>query len=342
MYTVRGFKRKKRFFSYIFVISFVVILIFLGFIVFSKLRSNDLVEGNSLESIIGNSANDVVGISSLRNNSFIWGSGVVILRNGYILTNEHLLGSDGSCMVWIDSTNSLNAASVWSNSEIDLAIVKVDHTFVSEAVIPENIDLRLGQDVYAIGNPVSQDFEKSVSKGIISGLNRSLEFEENGEKMYLNNLIQIDAATNNGSSGGAIIDKYGQLVGISTIKLISAEGMSFGIPTSFVKPIIEKIVSSGKFDEPNLGLTVYDKYSARKINNSIEMNAGVYVAGVKADSNMEKSGIRPGDIIYFVDDVEAKDMVSFRKCVYEKDEGENVKITIKRGISKYYVQVIWE
>lgn len=304
LYTIRGFKKKKSLFSYICVIAFLIGIIFLGFVVFSKLKSNDLDDNTSLESVISNAASDVVGISSIRNNVSLWGSGVVVSKEGYILTNEHILGTNGNCTVWIDSRNSLSAACVWSNSEIDLAIVKVDYNFSSEAVIPETCDLCIGQDVYAIGNPVSMDFSRSVTSGIISGLNRKLEFEENGEKLYLNNLIQTNAVTNNGNSGGAIIDKSGQLIGISTIKLTSAEGMSFAIPTSFVKPIIEKILKDGKFDEPKLGLTIYDKYSVEIINNSIELDNGLYVAGVEADSIMERSGIRPGDVIVSIDDVE--------------------------------------
>lgn len=339
MYACRYYKRKHKKWIYVFAVIIFVALFFLCFLIFNKIKSDD-TKKNAQAETLSKASNDIVAIVSDTIESEIRGCGVVVNKDGIILTNEHL--ARDNCVVEINDNTKVAASVLWSNAELDLAILKVNYSFENEAVIPDDISLEIGEEVYAIGNPVNRDFEKTVTKGIISGLNRNVEFEENGKMFYLNNLIQFDAVTNFGNSGGALINKSGQLIGICTIKLTSAEGMSFAVPTSFVKAILEEIKKNGKFEEPKLNLTVYDKYSVKKINNGIDMNEGIYIASVSSDSNAEKSGIRPGDIIEKFDDKEIKNMVDFRMYLYEKRKGEKAAIIVKRDNKKYSVQVILE
>lgn len=241
MYTVRGFKKKSKIGIYLKVIVIVICLCFAFFLIFSRLKGNDLSNKNEVEEVINKAMNDVVGISSYNGDLYVWGSGVVVSKNGLILTNSHVLGDMSRCIVEIDENTKLDAKCIWNDEELDLAIIKVDYEFCEAAIIAENDEICVGQEVYAIGNPVSYDFSKSVTKGIISGLNRKVELEENGVKIVYNNLIQTDADTNNGNSGGALINASGKVIGISTVKIVSADGMSFATPVSGVKPIIKKI-----------------------------------------------------------------------------------------------------
>ena len=336
MYACRYYKKKRRFSFYLVAVFLMVLILFLCLFIFNKIKSDNVNDESKMD-IIKKASNDVVAITSSNIESEITGSGIIVSKDGIILTNEHLLGEN--CTVMISPNIEEKATVLWSNSELDLALLKVNYTFEDEAVIPDDLCLMTGDDIYAIGNPINRDFEKTVTKGIISGLNRNIEFEENGKKFYLNNLIQFDAATNFGNSGGALINKSGQLIGICTIKLISADGMSFAIPISFIKPIIDDVRKNGKFEEPKLNLTVYDKYSIKKINNTISMDRGIYIVSVEPDSNAEKSGIRPGDIIEYIDENEIKDMLDFRMYLYEKKKGENVSFIIRRDNQRYSVKV---
>ena len=312
MYCVKGFRRRKKR-RYVVVIVITIVIFFFLSLFFNKLISDNLNKKTADEECIDKVVKEVVGISSQSLEGNIWGSGVVISKNGYILTNEHVIGEDNKCRVILNDDSEIDAKTVWSNSSIDLAILKVDKTFDSEAIILDSDSFHLGQDVYAIGNPINEDFKNSVSKGIISGLNRNIEFEENGRKFYLNGLIQTDASINLGNSGGALIDSSGFLIGISTIKITSAENIGFAIPAYVVKPIIDKINATGNFKEPRLGISVYDKYSIEKINKKLSTNNGIYIAEVNPDSTSEKYGLRAGDIIEKINDKECNLVFDLRK-----------------------------
>lgn len=342
MFVYRYYKKRYKFFDYLRAIIMGATIIFLIILIFNRIKSDNIASGQNEAESLWIASKDVVAIIGTNGENEVLGSGVIVGKDGLILTNEHLVGDMTECVVIVDSKNKKNASVVWSNPQVDLAILKINYTFEREATLAECSYIDIAEDVYAVGNPVSLDFEKSVTRGIISGLNRNLEFEENGKRFYLNNLIQFDANTNFGNSGGALINKSGQLIGICTVKITSAEGMSFAVPAGFIKPILEEIKRSNTFNEPKLNMTVYDKYSVGKINNSIVMDKGIYVAGVESNCNAEKSGLRPGDIIEYIDSNEIIDMLDFRSSLYEKKVGEKARFIIKRDGKYYSVEVILE
>ena len=187
------------------------------------------------------------------------GSGVIISKKGYILTNEHVSGDKYStCYVTLADGEVLTANVVWADSTLDLSIIKVNKQFADFVLLGDSEDIKIGETVFAIGNPIGMEFQRTVTSGIISAKNRTITFEENSEKFFMDNLIQTDATINPGNSGGPLLNIYGEIIGINTVKISSAEGIGFAVPINIVKPIISKLESTGKFDEASIGILGYD------------------------------------------------------------------------------------
>src|SRR6056297_1956345 len=184
------------------------------------------------------------------------GSGVIVREDGYILTNSHVISdgnSDSIEVIFSDGTTS-SAQVLWYETLLDLAIIKVNKTNLKAAELGDSDSLVVGEPVVAIGNPLSLDLDRTVTSGIVSGLDRTLRFE-NSE---IEPSIQTDASINPGNSGGPLLNAQGQIVGINTAKMVSAEGLGFSIPINEAKPILNKIVSGEKIEEVYVGITGVD------------------------------------------------------------------------------------
>lgn len=244
-------------------------------------------------------------------------------------------------MVELNEKEKIKAEILWSNAELDLAIIRVNKEFSDCVYILDSEEIALGETVYAIGNPIGSDFEKSISKGIVSGLHRNLEFEENNKNFYLTNLIQTDACTNMGNSGGALVNTEGQLIGICTIKITSAEGISFAVPADIIKSIVNKMEKE-EFQQASMGIRAYDKYTIGKLNLGIALNSGVYVGEINADSNAELAGLRVGDVIVKIDEDEINNINNLRKYIYEKSKGEHINLKIIRDNKIHEISMVLE
>ena len=292
---------------------------------------------------IAESVKAIVGISKLKQTgSSIFvnhaeqklglGSGVVITDDGYILTNQHVAGNKySSCYVTLDDGNTYDGNVVWSDSNIDLAIVKINKGNLEYLDLGDSDTIYLAQEVYAIGNPLGLEFQKTVTKGIISSLNRTIKIEEEMQNVYMEDLIQTDATINEGNSGGALINSNGQLIGINSVKISNAEGIGFAVPINIVKPIINKLVSEGKFDEAWLGIYGYDKEAIPYLDANIEIENGIYVAQIVADGPLANLDIKEGDIIMQIDETKISKMNDLKKYIYHKLPGEKVTLLVKRN-----------
>lgn len=284
----------------------------------------------------------VVGISKIKNTGITVlnqnntkelgiGSGVIISNKGYILTNEHVSGAKYStCYVTLENGEIISANVIWSDEKLDLAIIKVNQQFTNYTEIGDSENIQVGQIVYAIGNPIGMEFQRTVTSGIISAKNRTINFEENGQKIYMSNLLQTDATINPGNSGGPLINIYGEIIGINTIKITSAEGIGFAVPTNIIKPIIQKLENNGKFDEASIGVLVYDSDIIKYLGIQNKIEKGVYVVENTLDNQLLK-----GDIIIAIDDIEIKNINVLKQYVYAKEPGDEVKITFLRNNKKY-------
>ena len=312
-------------------------------------------EDNSQKNEMNNAVEDVVdsivGISKIKQNGtsiFVnnaeeklgLGSGVLITDNGYILTNQHVAGNKySSCYVSLEDGKIYEGNVVWSDNNIDLAIVKINKSNLKYLELGDSDNLSLAQEVYAIGNPLGVDFQKTVTKGIISSLNRTIKIEEENQNVYMEDLIQTDATINEGNSGGALINQDGQLIGINSVKISDAEGIGFAVPINIVKPIINKLVSNGKFEEAWLGIYGYDKEAIRYLDSNIEIENGIYVAQIATDGSLVGLDIQEGDIITQIDDTKINKMNELKKYIYNKSPNETVKLYIQRNGKEITIDV---
>lgn len=285
----------------------------------------------------------VVGISKVKNSgssifsdenitSLGLGTGLIVGKNGYILTNAHVSGEKYSrCYVTLVDGKTYDGSVVWSNTDIDMAIVKINQKNLQVAILGDSDDIKVGETVYAIGNPIGYEFQRTVTSGIISAVNRTIKFEEDEAETYMEDLIQTDATINPGNSGGPLVNADGQVIGINGVKITSAEGISFAIPINSVKAVIESFNANGKFDEATLGVFAFDKSVLGYINENLQFSEGIYVARVNAKSAAEDVGLKKGDIILTIDGNKLERMCDLRCYIYTKKPGDTVTLKIQRN-----------
>lgn len=221
------------------------------------------------------------------------GSGVVISSDGYIVTNNHVIEGASELVVILNTGDEYTAKLVGRDSNTDLAIIKIEATDLVYAKMGDSSALRVGDTAIAIGNPLGQEFAGTTTQGIISGLNRNVTIDN---KQLT--LIQTDAAINPGNSGGALVNAYGELIGINTAKISSStlEGLGFAIPIDEAKPIIQDLIDNGYVTgRPVIGIG--GRAVTEKDAQAYNLKVGVYVSSMTADSPAYMAGIKIGDII---------------------------------------------
>ncbi len=292
----------------------------------------------------------VVGISKVRNSgSSIFsdenitdlglGTGVIVTSDGYIVTNAHVSGEKYSkCYVTLASGKTYNGDVVWSNTDIDMAIVKINQKNLQTAQLGDSDNIKVGETVYAIGNPIGYEFQRTVTSGIISAIDRTIKFEEDEKEIYMEDLIQTDATINPGNSGGPLVNAEGQVIGINVVKITSAEGISFAIPINSTKNVINSFEKNGKFEEPTLGVFAFDKKVLGYMDTNLAFSEGIYVAVVNKNSAAEEAGIRIGDIILSIDGNKLERMCDLRCYIYSKKPGDKIKLKIKRNYREIEVE----
>lgn len=298
---------------------------------------------NDITNTLENTIKCVVGISKIKNvgNSIFLnnstenlglGTGMIVSKNGYILTNWHVAGEKYSnCYVTLENGNALNGTVVWADKDLDLAIVKISASNLTKITLGDSDSIKIGQVAYAIGNPIGLEFQRTVTSGIISGINRTVKIDDENESSYMDDLIQTDATINPGNSGGPLINYKGEVIGINTVKITEAEGIGFAIPINIVKPIIESFSNNGNFEESYLGIFAYDKNVIPYLDSNIDFNSGIYVAQISSDGPSYNSGLKTGDIITKIDEKEVNKMSELRTYIYTKKIGEEVNLTILRN-----------
>lgn len=267
------------------------------------------------------------------------GTGVIVDSNGYILTNSHVVrdGNAQTIHVLFENGEKQEAELLWNEPEIDLAIVKVNKTGLPVAELGDSDNLIVGEAAIAIGNPLGLEFQRSVTSGIISGLNRSIQVSENN---VIQDLIQTDASINNGNSGGPLLNSKGEVIGINTAKIKSAEGLGFSIPINEAKVIIEQVIEKGRFETVFLGISgvSVDDYKAR-LGVELDVESGVILVQVSEGTPADKAGLLNGDIISKIDSVEIDSMTRLKKTLYRYKKGDKANITIIRNNQEQQIEV---
>jgi len=226
---------------------------------------------------------------------FYWGSGVVLSADGLILTNTHVIEGCDSVTVTLYDDTVYDAKLVGADTTSDIALLKIEARGLRAAEFGESADLAVGDKVAAIGNPLGETFRMTLTDGIISAIERGINY--NGHSM---NLIQTNTAINEGNSGGALYNMYGQVIGITNMKMMSTyssiEGIGFAIPSSTVKSVSDALVKFGEVrGRTSIGITVGPV--PENAAEHYELPIGLYVSAVSEGSDAKTKGIQVGDII---------------------------------------------
>lgn len=308
-------------------------------------------EGRQIADIVENVTSCVVGISKIKNagntiflkdgtTTLGLGTGIIVSENGYILSNSHVTGEKYSnCYITLENGRNYTANVVWSDANLDLSICKISVKNLPYATFGDSNNIRVGEGVYAIGNPIGYEFQRTVTAGIISAVNRTVRIDENNTSIYMENLIQTDATINPGNSGGPLINLDGNVIGITSVKITSAEGIGFAIPINIVKPIIESYLKEDKFEEATLGIFAYDKEIVPYLDEKVDNIKGIYIGQVSINSPAQKSGLKIGDMITKIDELELNKMMDLRCYIYTKKPNDEVTLNIIRNGKEQKVKV---
>ena len=267
------------------------------------------------------------------------GSGVIFREDGYIVTNNHVIAGAREILVSLSDGRSLKGKLVGADELTDIAVVKVDGGNLPTAVFGNSDDIVVGEPAIAIGNPMGLEFQGSVTVGVVSALNRTLDISERRLK-----LIQTDAAISPGNSGGALANADGLVIGINSAKIAAngVEGMGFAIPINTVRDIVDQLMDHGRVIRPYLGVGVYDKETAARAGYQLNVDAGVYVQNVTLDGPAGKAGLQRGDIILSVGGEKTDTVGELRAAITGHQVGDTVEVVVVRNGDKITLSAVLE
>lgn len=257
------------------------------------------------------------------------GSGVLFDKKGYIVTNNHVVSGSKEVNVSLSSGKTVSGTVVGTDPSTDLAVVKIEGSDdLPVATLGDSDGLQVGETAIAIGNPLGLEFQGTVTVGVISALNRSLDDIDQRFK-----LIQTDAAINPGNSGGALVTADGKVVGINSAKIAKegVEGMGFAIPINQAKGIIQQLIDNGKVTRAYLGVYAADKDIAQRYGYEWKHDKGVLVMKVAARSPISLTDIQPGDYILSIDGKECNTMKEMREILDTHKPGDKISLTYEHN-----------
>lgn len=266
------------------------------------------------------------------------GSGIIIAASGHIVTNYHVIEGASKIKVKLTSGNEYDATVVGGDEKTDLAVLKISsNEDLHVASIGNSDEVEVGELAVAIGNPLASELFGTVTAGVISGVNRTMTV---GQRDM--NLIQTDAAISPGNSGGALINKYGEVIGINSVKLVddAAEGLGFAIPINEAVPIVNDLKTYGYVKgRPMIGISVREITPELAYYNNLLVDYGLYVMSVTEGSGAEKAGIKRGDIIIKTDGQKVTTSSGLNKIRDTHKAGEKVNLTVMRGNRELAISV---
>ena len=301
--------------------------------------SEDEADGAlSLQEIYKKCIGSVVSITASSQSGKSSGTGIVLSADGYLITNHHVIENAQVIAVQTSDDRQFQASIIGSDEASDLAVLKVDATDLQPAEFGDSGKLAVGDRVVAIGDPLGAQLRGTMTSGIVSAINRDLEV--NDRTMTL---IQTDAALNNGNSGGPLINCYGQVIGINTMKLRSyysttAEGLGFAIPMAVAKPILEELMENGYVaGRPAIGISYDTLPLAFRIYYNLP--EGVYISAVYDGSDAQAKGVTAGDIITAVNGTRVTSIDELNRVKNQFTAGDSITLTLYNGGSYRDVEV---
>ena len=263
------------------------------------------------------------------------GSGVIYDANGHIITNYHVVANAEEIVVSLPDGRSVSGKVQGVDPPTDLAVVKIDPVNIQPAKFGDSEALQVGEPAIAIGNPLGLELKGSVTAGVISALNRTLDI---GERRF--RLIQTDAAINPGNSGGALANADGEVIGINSIKIAigGVEGIGFAIPINTAKPIIQSLIDKGRVIRPYLGVVALDKNIAPRYGYQLNFDKGLFVFRIVPNSPAERADVRQGDILLKMAGAETNSVAELRSVIESQGVGATVPLLIQRNNQQITLQ----
>jgi serine protease Do len=258
------------------------------------------------------------------------GSGLIADSKGYIITSRHVVSTARRIQVMLQDGKVLDAKVVGEDAAIDSAILKIDSRGLPAAELGDSDKLKIGQTVIAVGVPFRLTGGATVTKGVISAVNRTIQSDTGS----LENLVQTDAAINPGNSGGPLIDLNARVIAINTAIIPFAQGIGFAIPINAAKRVLDKVLKYGSYVRPWLGLVGIDVTPSLANYYRLAVSKGVLVIRVMRGSPAHEAGLSEGDVITAVDDKELKAMSGLVEYLQEKNVDDEISLTMVRGRQK--------
>ena len=277
------------------------------------------------------------------------GTGFIVDPNGYIVTNSHVVhdGDYKTINISLYDGSTMEGELLWAEPTLDLAVVKIDKTGLRAAELGDSDQVRIGSYAAAIGNPLGLTFERSMSQGIISGLDRTITVSSSSSLSgtTMEGLFQTDAAINSGNSGGPLLNSKGQVIGIASAKATDGDGMGFAIPINVVKPIIAQIIENGYFERVYLGITAIGieqqtSVSPEALEEYYGSSTGIYIASVSKGGGADRAGMQDGDVILTVDGTKVGTMNKMYSILVSYNSGDVVHVTYLRNGQQYEADVV--
>ena len=265
------------------------------------------------------------------------GTGIVYKTDekyGYVLTNNHVISGSSSFKITTTNGDEVEATLLGSDEYVDAAVLRIDAKYViSTAEFGDSTKLEIGDTVFTVGTPVSKEYAGTVTKGIVSGKERTVTTTLDSGGSFMLDVIQTNAAINPGNSGGPLCNINGEIVGINTLKLVEneVEGMGFAIPIEMVTAVLDRLENNEKITRPLLGVSLADinnDYYLRRNNIYIDSSIknGTVVFQVENNSTASEIGLKKGDVILKIDNIEIKNTTHFKYLLYKHQVGDKVKV----------------
>lgn|SRR5574344_1155008 len=336
----------KKIFIYVLIIILSLFIGIYGTIIFynnntKEVENNvNITETNSLTESINKIYDAVVLVENYKNGSLIAsGTGFIYKKEdkGYVITNRHVIADNSYVKVVLSTGEEIEATVLGSDIYADIAVLSIDKDYVKQvAIIGNSMDLKLGDTLFTVGSPLGKDYMGTITKGILSGKDRTITVElSNGS--FVMDVLQTDAAINEGNSGGPLCNINGEVIGINSLKIVadSAEGMGFAIPIELVMSTVSKLELGETIKRPTIGVSLSNisNYALYKYNITIPstIDEGALIVNVKSNSAAARAGLESGDVITNIDNIEIKNTAYFRYALYKYNVGDEITITYNRN-----------
>lgn len=311
----------------------------------TKLEKNVTITDNGIAESVEKVYDSVVVVSTYKNNTkAASGTGFVYKvdnNTAYILTNNHVIEGGTKIKVTFTNEQECDVNVVGSDKYADIAVLSIDkENIIAVAELGDSEGARVGDTVFAVGAPLDNAYSWTVTRGILSGKNRLVEVSTQSTRSsdWVMSVLQTDAAINSGNSGGPLANANGEVIGITSLKLVSSgvEGMGFAIPIETAIDYADKIIKGEEITQPYLGITmvnVADAYYSRNYYSMLSqynITSGVLVTDVESDSDAKKGGIEVNDVIVELDGKSITSLAYLRYELYKHDIGDTIKIKVNR------------